>query len=366
MNTRLRGALVGALILIGVSAAATWMRDARAQSTVTIPGQSVSTTVNVPAQTVTVPKDPAITTLQSDLSALTARVAALEGAASSPGGGGETPPPEEPPAGTIASGDILGVSNPTVAFASQAKWIGQVMGNNNRSPSSISDSTGVTGPSTSLGTLRFGKITDPANASKTVYQFLLAQSDPTTASSKRSEIEFTSSQVPIVNGTTYWVAFQVYVFDWGSTTDLAIFGSQLHLDGSVPMSPAWSIIGKGSQMYFDVRYSTSASPSNNNAVVQKLGTQTLPFGQWITVEIQFKTGLSTGFLRAWVNGTQTVNYSGHLGISQATSSLPSYVKFGYYGWQMPTGAARKVLVRKPMIVRDNGYSAATLRAAVAQ
>ena len=59
--------------------------------------------------------------------------------------------------------------------------------------------------------------------------------------------------------------------------------------------------------------------------------------------------LRDGFLEAWLDGRQIVDYRGPLGFH--TPGHRDYAKFGYYNWST-FGSSRKVLLRSPVLVAD--------------
>ena len=105
----------------------------------------------------------------------------------------------------------------------------------------------------------------PANSSRKAFAFQLSPSDPITSGSKRSEFEFPKI---VEHGKTYWVAYSVYVYDWGTlpSGDESLFGSQLHSgDTSRGLSPSFTTATfDGRTFRVSVQYSTSTSPTTSN------------------------------------------------------------------------------------------------------
>ncbi|HLS87418.1 MAG TPA: heparin lyase I family protein [Burkholderiales bacterium] len=277
-------------------------------------------------------------------------------------GGGDSDAPSTSP---IAKADIIGWAAEDVPFREQGGYGAQILGTY-PSASSIPES-GIHGSRLSNGeTLRLGKDVDPANKSKKALAFQLHPNDKSTSGSKRAEISF---QKNIEHNKTYWVAYRVYVRDWGtlSSSDKAIFGTQLHSgDNSRGLSPSFSIVatnnGRSMQVYTVT--STSSSPSQGNSVTTRHPAISIPFGRW--VDFVFKVRQNTkgnGLLQVWMDGKQIVNYKGNLGFN--TPGHRDYMKFGYYNWSSGFNSARKVMMKKPTIVLDptgSKYSAADLRA----
>jgi hypothetical protein len=113
---------------------------------------------------------------------------------------------------SLAPEDILGQAQASVPFAQQSGYIAEVMGaypNVNEIPE-----TGIQGAALPNGeTLRLGKVADPLNPARAALAFQLAPNDPMTSSSKRSEIEFPPN---IELDRVYWIAFSMFVYDWGT------------------------------------------------------------------------------------------------------------------------------------------------------
>jgi hypothetical protein len=278
-----------------------------------------------------------------------------------------TPTPT-PTTGTVDAADILGRASAETPFAQQSGYYGQVLGTYPYA-SSIPES-GVNGSVLSNGeTLRLGKQADPLDSTRKALAFQLSPNDPATSGSKRSEISLGDY---IEVGKVYWIAYRVFVNDWGTLPrgDEALFGTQVHSsDHDRGLEPAFSIIttynGAGRNMVVDVTWSTSSSPTTSNSQHLKYGERPIPFGRWIDFVFKFResTG-SDGFLQGWMDGEQIVDHKGPLGYN--TPGFKDYAKFGYYNWGS-FSTSRKVLLRAPTVVADpsgNKYDAATLRAHV--
>ena len=248
-------------------------------------------------------------------------------------------------ASPISAADVIGQARADMPFAQQSGYHAQVLGKH-PAVASIPES-GIHGAPLPNGeTLRFGKAPDPSNPRRQVFAFQLSPDDPNTSGSKRAEIKYGNN---IEFDKTYWVAFKVFVYDWGTlkTKDVAIFGTQLHSgDNSAGYSPSLSIVTGGT--------------SGRNFKIQVRGTglssyinyaeQPIPFGRWVdfVFKVRQSTG-STGLLQAWMDGNQIVNHSGPIGYKTAYND---YFKFGYYNWSRAFSSSRKVLVRSPLLVAD--------------
>jgi hypothetical protein len=163
----------------------------------------------------------------------------------------------------------------------------------------------------------------------------------------------------------YWVAFRAYVRDWGDESSEGLFGTQIHSgDNSRGLSPSFAVNMSGARNFrIESRYSSSTSPSQSNSITTRHGDHPIKFGQWMDFVIKFKHNTSgNGFLQAWVDGQQIVDYKGSLGFN--TPGYKDYFKFGLYNW-MRYSNPRKVMLHNPTGVLDptgNKYDAASLRA----
>ncbi len=279
------------------------------------------------------------------------------------------PPPPAAAAGAIAPADIVGQAREDVPFAQQRGYTAQILGKH-PAANAIPES-GIHGPRLPNGeTLRLGKDVDPTNSALKALAFQLHPGDPSTSGSKRAEISF---QKNIEHNRTYWVAYRVFLRDWGTLTanDVSIFGTQLHSgDNSRGLSPSFSIVANNNGRSFQVYTvtSTSSSPSQSNSVTTRHASRSIPFGRWVDFVFQFRQNTKgNGFLRVWMDGQQIVNHTGNLGFN--TPGHKDYMKFGYYNWSKGFNSPRKVLLRKPTIVLDptgSKYTEAMLRSYVQQ
>jgi hypothetical protein len=273
-----------------------------------------------------------------------------------------TTSPDPAPAGKIDSADIIGWASGDVPFTQQSGYSTQVLGTYTQA-NKIPEA-GIHGSTLPNGeTLRLGKETDPKNSARKALSFQLSYSDPNTSGSKRSELSFPHT---MEMNKVYWIAYRVYVRDWSSESSAGLFGTQLHSgDNSRGLSPSFGIYMSGASSYrVETRYSTSSSPSPSNSITNKHGDRPIKFGQWMDFVIKFKHNTSgNGFLQAWVDGEQIVDYKGNLGFN---TSYKDYAKFGLYNWAS-FSKPRKVMLHKPTVVLDptgSKYDAATLRAYV--
>lgn len=259
---------------------------------------------------------------------------------------------------TIAASDIIGRASAQLPFAQQTGYGVQVYGSHLRA-SQIPEA-GIHGAPLPNGeTLRFGKVGD-------ALAFQLDPGDPKTSKSKRAEIAFGRTIEP---GKVYWIAFSVYVHDWGKLDrqDGALFGTQLHSgDDSLHLSPAFALYtaAEGRRFRVQARWSTSPTPGRQNTAKANYPERELPFRRWTDFVFKFRVHTAgDGLLQVWMDGERIVSHRGNLGFH--TPGHNDYVKFGYYNWTPAMSSTRKVLVRSPTIVADpsgDQYSAEQLRA----
>jgi hypothetical protein len=197
----------------------------------------------------------------------------------------------------------------------------------------------------------------------------VAPNDTLTSGSHRSEFEMPMN---IELGKTYWIAYSIYVYDWGTLVngDDSLFGTQVHSGNSnLGLSPSFTIYTAGSaggrtfQIYR--QHNTSSNPTQGSSTIYRSPQYPLAFGQWMDFVFKFREAIDgTGLLQVWMNGNQLMDYAGPLGYS--TPGYKDYAKFGYYNWSS-FDSSRKVLMRSPVLVNDptgSTYQATDLRAFV--
>ena len=174
-------------------------------------------------------------------------------------------------------------------------------------------------------------------------------------------------------GKTYWIAYSIYVYDWGTlmNNDDSLFGAQLHSGNSnLGLSPSFTIYTSGSKggrtLQIYRQYSTSSSPTQGNSVIYRSPEIPIPFGRWMDFVFKFRHATdNSGLLQIWMDGNQIMDYTGPLGFQ---TGYLDYAKFGYYNWSS-FDSSRKVLLRSPVLVNDptgSKYQATDLRSFVQQ
>ncbi len=253
---------------------------------------------------------------------------------------------------TIASSDIVNLAQGGVPFAQQSGYNTQCLGQ--YLYATDIPETGMTYTVLSNGeTIRLGKYADPRDSTRKVLVHQVDPKDPTTSGAKRCEIKFPNN---IQLNHTYWAAFSVYAYDWGtlSSSDNALFGLQQHNGSPLDLSPNFAVYtyGDGRSFQIHARGSSSSSPSYSNTTTVRSTPQPIPFGRWSNFVFKFKLDpYGNGFLQVWQDGTKIFDFRGTLGY--VTPGYTDFFKFGYYNWSGSNFAStRKVLLRSPVIVSD--------------
>lgn len=260
---------------------------------------------------------------------------------------GVVPPPPEPP--KVEASDILTRASASVPFARQSGYNTQVI--NLYTKAADIPEAGIHGTSLpGFGTLRFGRVPDPADESCKALCFVLAPTDPNTSGSKRAELKFPEN---IAIGRVYWAAFGLYIDDWGSVPegDDAVLGMQLHSGGSSGLSPAVKVnVRRGKTFNIDARYSLTNPPKQSTSKSVRSPDIPVTFGKWLDFVFRIRLAVPDGgFVQAWIDGAQVFDYAGPVGYD--TPGTKPYFKFGYYNWSGLT-SPRRLLMREPCVVLD--------------
>jgi hypothetical protein len=267
-----------------------------------------------------------------------------------------TPPDDGGSTAKIAAADILTRISGDLPFADQSGYTAQVI-NTYTSAGNIPES-GIHGSTLPNGeTLRLGKVQDPAGSGRKAIAFQVHKNDPLTSKGKRSEMSVTPN---IEMNKTYWIAYRVYVYDWGNLAsgDDALFGVQLHSgDNAAGVGgPSFGVYvtpnTNGRQLRVHSRYNPKVNPSGSTYTVKtNHPSYPIPFGRWTDFVVKFRHNITgSGMLQVWMGDQLIASHTGSLGFD---TGHKDYAKFGYYNWATSMGStARKVLVRDATIVRD--------------
>lgn len=297
---------------------------------------AAQTTVTVPGASLTIPQDPAIPAMRSDITALQADVAALKA------------PPSAPPVAAIDSDDIIFGIDATKPLSQQPA-----------SFDACGSNTSIGVASTSImcsGSARISIVADPLASSRKVIRIAQDSSDPEIGGQPRAEMNMWSNPQKVPTEVWFWRAFQWYAPSWPSNDDTVLI-AQFHNSGgtcSNCVNPPGSFKISGGQFRLDVRYSDSSGQVNPSAGAN-VALGPVITGRWVTVVQRIKfSPQGSGGQDTYIDGKLVHRYVGRYGY---IGGAP-YAKQGLY----PLGNANDhtTFVRGPWFVRDSGYTAADL------
>lgn len=226
---------------------------------------------------------------------------------------------------------------------------------------------GISGSSVNGSTVRIGRVADPDDANKSAYWFRVDQTDPLTNSGYRSEFSWDAPGSRILPKVRYLTGLCVRLPDWTSVpTGDKLLIWQIH--GKTDIQPWLSLNFDGSRLYLHQTWDDSYPPTNVAGDANEI-TTTLSWtpNTWMRFVIDFtwdETG--GGVLKAYINGTSVLNYTGRLGFNEGTSPY-SYLKVGVYKWSSgnvwtTTGtlSTRDMYVKGPVVFRTDTATASEL------
>lgn len=348
-----------------------------AQTTVTIPGQTVPISVPILSQPITVPQDPAIPALAERVTAAEAAIKALQAAAvptppvvTPPV---VTPPIVVPPASSIAAADIFAEIDANKPFAQEIGGAGlECDGPKRGQIKGINDANGLTG--TTPDGKRFGKTPDPLDPSKTVLLFAPNKNDALTSGAPRCEVSWWYSQLgKLKTGTDIWYAFGLFLPNW-TAVPREIVVSQWHQECCV--NPWAAFILQDEKFKLQLRWNSSPNPTASGNQAREWQSAGIPTSKWtvfvVKAKITPKVG-EGGYYKVWRDGVQVADYSGAISYNTGDTRVP-WAKFGAYpwgydrtdsqGWKTPETTT--LLFKSPVFVHDPAgkYTEADLRAYV--
>ena len=209
--------------------------------------------------------------------------------------------------------------------------------------------------------LRFGKVPDPAAATRKVIFFRASRTDPLLYSAPRCEAGSSPTAggaIPVL--TPVWFAFGLRLHKWTDTADEQIV-MQWHQGGdSIALNPFIAMSVMGSSVRVMARYNGNVVLSKATTTAMELSNKgPLPVDRWsyfVVEALISPDGWPGSYLKVWRDGVMTVNYSGPLGYRNLLSQ--PFVKVGHYHWidrtnpWPDTTPTRTVLMRTPVLVRD--------------
>ena len=263
------------------------------------------------------------------------------------------------PTTTTAAISTLGSVKADVPFAQMSSGNNmQLMGDYPRLQD-IPEATGYVGSDTVLGSrMRFGKVNDPAGASRKVFRHAMRSSDPYTAGSV-NRVDMMPPGQNISKDVTYWAAWDMYLpsntyfaNDWTTLVNLHPGGSANYGNWSMQINKGQLVFAKG-----------SVPPSTQNTYWN--ATSTPLADQWIRVVVKFRMSTSnSGLLQLWVNGNQMVNDTG----ANTPDVGGDYVKMAFYNYSWAGGYGdssrpeREMFYGQFHIVQDSGHTATQVSA----
>lgn len=210
--------------------------------------------------------------------------------------------------------------------------------------------------------LRFGKVPDPLDSTRQVFNFTAHRNDPRIWGAPRCEAIFSPTKkgrLPV--GAEFWFGFGLLLPGWVATPDEQIV-SQWHMgDGTIAFNPLFAISVQGSGLRFQARFNSSKQMSK--AGVSKpvdVLSDGLPVSAWtyIVARARISADPAAGpHLQVWRDGVEVISYAGPLGY-EIPGAVP-YAKLGHYHWIDASNpwpaeiASRTVLIRNPSFLFDN-------------
>lgn len=346
-----------------------------AQTTVTIPGQTVPISVPILSQPITVPQDPQVPALGARVTALEAAVKALQ-AAPAPTPPASTPQTDPPPVvvpqvSKIAAADIFAEIDANKLFAQEVGGAGLECDGDKRGPiKGINDANGFS--STTPSGKRFGKIADPVDSSKQVLLFAPNKFDGLVSGAPRCEASWWHSQPgKLKTGTDIWYAFGLLVpegsYGWESII------SQWHQECCVNPWAAFAL--RKDSIDVQLRWNSSSNPTQAGNSTRAWNSPGVPIDKWtvfvVKAKITPKPG-DGGYYKVWRDGAVVADYTGPISYNTGDARVP-WAKFGVYPWgyasdgnRWTTPETMKVLFKAPVFVHDPSgkYTEADLRAYV--
>lgn len=210
--------------------------------------------------------------------------------------------------------------------------------------------------------LRFGKVPDPLDTNRLVFNFTAHRDDPRIWGAPRCEAIFSpTKQGRLPVGTDFWFGFGLLLPGWEASPDEQIV-SQWHMgDGSIAFNPLFAISVQGAGLRLQARF-------NSNRQMSKAGTSKpidvvsdgLPVGAWTYIVARARISADPAaapYLQVWRDGVEVISYVGPLGY--AIPGAVPYAKLGHYHWIDTSNpwpsqiSSRTVLIRNPSFIFNN-------------
>ncbi|MEJ6006643.1 polysaccharide lyase [Paucibacter sp. AS339] len=262
----------------------------------------------------------------------------------------------------LAAADIFAQIDPTNTFRSSG-WIWSVECAGLAKGAIDVPETGIQGNDlgSGLGTLRFGKTSDPDAPNRKVLLFRANKNDPLQAGAPRCELGVSPTQAGKLQiGKDFWFGFGVRLDKWVTGPEEQII-AQIHQPvGALAGNPIFALSVFGDKLVINARFNNNKSFLKETTTGVTLWSQAaLPTKAWTYFVIKAKISSDTAinpYLQVWRDGQKIVDYKGAFGYN-APEAIP-FAKIGHYQWGgsgniWPDNAATKtVLFRTPTFVNE--------------
>lgn len=273
-------------------------------------------------------------------------------------------PSPPPPLVPVADSDVAWAVDPYTALASHENFgqiqavQGALLGEADNHPYEPNGTHSHASIAIDGSLLRFGQITDPTDATRTVWKFALHRDDdapwpPGSTSGPRTEIAHMGAGLYLPLGTEFWQGYRVWHKAWTSADNQII--SQWHAMDSIASPPFLACyIDNGVE-----KWSVRNDSGTTNYVNASFGSL---MEVWYDIVIHAKIG-ADGFVNVYRNGILLFTHQGAVGYAADTAP---YAKTGIYHWidsgNTWDGTAERVqLLSYACLVTSGTYSMGDIR-----
>lgn len=218
----------------------------------------------------------------------------------------------------------------------------------------VTSEAGVNGPD---GVVRFGKVADPDDATKTAYIMRREETDETVL--QRTELSFSPTFTPAPLGSFCWIGFAVRIpSTWRAMTGTdEVMLWQIHdtPDGGDDTQPApIGLFVRGNKLYIAVRSNPNAVTVVEDTTYAEVFSEAYwPGDQWMFFAVKLKShwlSAQSPSLEIWrsVNGGANTKIVDYQGPNSYNNTVRDYAKSGlyYYADQWTGGIVDKVIYHK--------------------
>lgn len=250
------------------------------------------------------------------------------------------PPPPAPPPSPIQSQHIKCLLSPNLLFAQAIGDWGLETDGQTPGVNELNDTTGYRRSDLggTYGTLRFGKVTDPADGAKKAFILRVGRNDGLTSGTPRCELSIYHTYS---NGTPYpgrietnqvtWYFFRVRRIMASFSEKLILM--QLHQLGGIPANPWHSVELGGTNIQAYLRWNANPVGSNQNSTITSTPSA-LPLDTWVTIVGKFKHTQNTAnspFFQWWQDGVSRLGPRNDI-VGYNNAAYPPWLKVGLYPW----------------------------------